>query len=150
MGAQLISAWSRWRCLFVLPVLACVSCSGGSSTLHPVKGSVIYKNEPLKGAVVTFHPKGDDDVRTVRPVGLTGDDGSFSLSTGDQPGAKAGTYVVTIICSEVVKPKGKAEMSTAAPDTRDRLEGAYANRAASKIEVEIKSGPNQLEPFRLK
>ena len=69
--------------------------------------------------------------------------------TGDKSGAPAGEYVVTIICSEVIKPKD-GKISTAAPETEDRLKGGYGNKDNSKITVQIKSGPNQLEPFDLK
>jgi hypothetical protein len=111
----------------------------------------MYRDQPLKGAVVTFHPKGSDDLATVRPVGLTGDDGTFTLATGRDDGAPAGEYVVTFICSEEVGTKdGKKEISTALPQTRDKFDGAYSNRETSRFTVEVKSGQNQLEPFQLK
>jgi hypothetical protein len=131
--------------------LCCVSCS--SPSLNPVQGKVLYKGQPLKGAVVTFHPKAIDakDVTTVRPVGLTNDEGVFELSTGQQKGALAGEYVVTLICAEEVAPKGKRIISTEGlPDTQDRFKGAYANPATSGLKAVIKSGPNQLDPFELK
>jgi hypothetical protein len=99
--------------------------------------------------VVTFHPKGADEVTAVRPVGRTGDDGRFTLMTGPKEGAPAGSYVVTVICPEEA-PRDKKRISTEGPDTRDMFQGAYANRATSRIEVEIKKGANQLDPFDLK
>jgi hypothetical protein len=131
-----------------LPALFCLSCSAGGGGLNPVHGKVFYKNQPLKGALVTFHPKGPTDLNTVRPVGLTGEDGTFSLTTGQKEGAPAGEYVVTLICSEEVKPKGK-KLTLERPDTRDRFGGTYAKQETSKIKVEIKKGVNQLEPFNL-
>jgi hypothetical protein len=125
-----------------------LSCSGQVS-LNPVQGKVLFKQEPLKGALVTFHPKGSDELTALRPTGLTKDDGSFTLTTGQQDGAPAGEYVITIICSEVVVPKGK-EISTGGLETQDRLKGAYADRNNSKITATVKSGKNQLEPFDLK
>jgi hypothetical protein len=130
-----------------LPALCCLACSGPK--LNPVQGKVLYRNRPLKGAVVTFHPKGANDVTAVRPVGLTGEDGTFTLTTGTKKGAPAGEYVVTILCSEEVRPKDKT-ISTEPPDTRDMLGGAYANRDRSKITVTVKDGDNQLDPFDLK
>jgi hypothetical protein len=130
--------------------VCCASCSG-SAGLNPVKGKVLYKDQPLKGAVVTFHPKGVTDLHTVRPVGLTDEDGVFTLTTGQDEGAAAGEYVVTFICSEELSPKlGKGEISTAPPQTRDRFQGAYSNAEKSTFRVEIKKGSNQLEPFNLK
>jgi hypothetical protein len=131
-----------------LPALGCLSCSGGGN-LNPVQGKVLLKGQPLAGAVVTFHPKGGDGVTGVPSVGRTGKDGTFTLTTGPKDGAPAGSYVVTLICPEEV-PRSKKGFSTEPPDTRDRFQGAYADRATSKIEVEIKKGANQLDPFDLK
>jgi hypothetical protein len=140
----------RWRWLFLLPALGCLACSGGGG-LNPVQGTVLYKDQPLKSAVVTFHPKGGADMKTVLPVGLTREDGTFTVTTGSKEGAPAGEYDVTLICSEEVSPKSKKAISTEAlPETRDRFQGAYANPATSKLHVEIKKGVNQLEPFQLK
>src|SRR5262249_21010097 len=131
------------------PFLGCLGCSS-SEPLYPVRGRVLYKNEPAKGVLVTFHLKGADPVKAVRPVGHTGEDGTFTLSTGANEGAAAGEYVVTFIWSEEVAPKAKGYVSTAPPEVRDRLQGTYANAAASKLQATIKAGENQLEPFQLK
>jgi hypothetical protein len=135
----------RWLVLW--PALFCLACSGGGARFNPVQGKVLYKNQPLKGALVTFHPKGANDITTVRPVGLTGEDGTFTVSTGEKDGAPAGEYVVTLICSEEVKPKKPFAMEM--PEARDRFHGTYANRETSKFKVEIKKGVNQLEPLNL-
>src|SRR5207245_3238340 len=82
------------------------------SGLHPVQGKVFYKDQPLGGVLVTFHPKGASDIRTVRPVGLTREDGTFTLTTGQQEGAPAGEYVATFICSETAVAKGGAKVIT--------------------------------------
>ncbi len=137
----------KWRLVLLLS-LCSASCSGGE-TLNPVHGKVLYQTKPLSGALVTFHPQGTTDLTVVPPVGLTGEDGGFTVTTGKKDGALAGTYVVTIICSEIM-PTGDKAISTGGPETRDRLQGAYANRATSKITVEIKKGVNQLEAFDLK
>ena len=133
--------------LFALCGLAC----SGSSQLNPVQGKVLYKNEPLAGALVTLHPKGSADVKADRPVGLTKDDGTFTVMTGQQEGAPAGEYMVTIICSRSVNKKAGKVMSLGAEEeTADILRGMYADVNNSKLSVTITSGPNQLEPFDLK
>jgi hypothetical protein len=136
--------------LALLPALCCLSCSSGPK-VNPVEGQVFYKDKPLAGAVVTFHPKEGHAVKAVRPNGLTKEDGTFTLTTGTQEGAPAGTYTVTIICSVEKKPPGKSKViSTAPAETEDILRGGYADVTRSQIQVEIKNGPNKLEPFRLK
>lgn len=148
MGHRSVTPPRWWLGLGVLIGLCGVSCSG-SGKLNPVQGKVLYKNEPLKGALVTFHPKGKDDPKAHRPTAQTKEDGTFTVMTGDREGAPAGEYVVTIICSEVPE-SGKKVFSTTGPETRDRLGGAYANRDNSRITAQVKQGPNQLEPFDLK
>jgi hypothetical protein len=123
------------------------SCSGGDS-LNPVSGKVLHQKQPLPGALVTFHPK-NSALNAPRPTGLTKEDGSFTLTTGDKEGAPAGDYTITIICSEIPKKESKVFM-TGGVDTVDRLKGTYANMAESKIHVTVKSGDNLLEPFDLK
>jgi hypothetical protein len=137
------------RGLSLLFLILCGLSCAKRDELNPVQGKVLYKGQPLKGALVTFHAKGADELTTIRPVGLTKDDGAFTLMSGEKNGAPAGDYVITIICSEMPKTSGKA-ISTGGIDTQDRLQGAYAERAASKITATIKAGPNQLEPFDLK
>jgi hypothetical protein len=141
------------RSSFVLGLAALLSLGGlscsDSPPLHPVEGKVLYKNEPLSGALVALHPKGGADIKAIPSTGLTGADGTFKITTGDKSGAPAGEYVVTIICSETVDAK-PGKISTGPPETRDRLNGAYADKAKSTITVEVKKGDNQLEPFNLK
>jgi hypothetical protein len=136
----------RW--LPVAAALLSTSCAGG---LNPVEGKVLYNGQPAKGAVVIFHPKGDDNLKTVRPTGVTDDSGTFHLSTrkpGD--GAAAGEYVVTIVYPDPAKaPKTTLTMEPP-PDPSDLLQGRYADRTKSQLQAVVKSGRNQLEPFEVK
>src|SRR5260370_41667640 len=91
------------RCLILILALCCVSCG---TTLYPVHGKVLHRNQPLEGALVTFHATGAT-LTTVLPTGLSEEDGSFTLTTGDKEGAPAGEYKVTVICPERVKSKAK-------------------------------------------
>jgi hypothetical protein len=142
----------KWLGLGCFLALCGVSCSSSKSALNPVQGKVLYKDQPVAGALVTFHPKGDNNIKTIRPVGLTKEDGTFTLTSGQDEGALAGDYVVTFICSEPVgglKTNKEKIISTAPPETQDRFQGAYSNAVTSKYNVVIKAGPNQLEPFKL-
>src|SRR5438874_9694201 len=95
-----------WRWLALLPALACLACSSGTDALNPVKGTVRYQGQPAKGVLVTFHPSGGDKVTAIRPTGLTGEDGTFTLTTGPKEGAPAGSYSVTFIWEEEVGKQG--------------------------------------------
>src|SRR5207244_3219066 len=117
------------------------------------QGKVRFKNEAVKGAMVTFHPKDVDPVKSIRSTGVTKEDGSFTLTTGDKERAVAGEYVVTLIWPKETPGKAKKPLGTdwsGVPDTPDFLAGAYADVSKSSFKVEIKPGPNKLEPFVLK
>src|SRR4051794_13109849 len=134
----------------VLPclLLACAACSGG---LNSVTGKVTHKGEGVKGAVLVLVPT-DPRTNPERPSGVTGEDGSFSLTTGNKQGAPAGDYQVTITWNEYVTKKGKpAKLSMQGDDEeiRDRLKGRYADPAKSKLSATIKNGSNTLPPFDL-
>lgn len=141
-------SWRPWTvlCLGVV-VLSCTSCGGGG--FAPVRGKVLYKGQPAKGAVVSFHPAGANDLDTVRATGVAGEDGTFTLTTHKpDDGAKPGQYLVTVVWPEPFaekKSKGIPERGSAA----DQLKGKYSDRAKSTLKVEIKKGSNQLEPFDL-
>jgi len=139
----------RWP--FVLLIVLCLvqlSCSSKSG-LNPVQGKVLYQNQPLGGALVSFHSDGPADIKVEPTVGFTKEDGTFQLTTGKEDGAPAGHYTVTIMCSEIPKTTQKG-FSTGGVESVDRLKGAYANLGTSKLKVEIKPGSNRLEPFDLK
>jgi hypothetical protein len=140
------------RLVLVLSVLLISSCSS-SKGLRPVRGKVLYRGNPIQGALVVFHPKGSDDINTQRPSGLTASDGSFSLSTGREEGAAEGDYVVTVVwLKEPEPPAGKKFISTepGGADPVDQLQGRYADRTRSKLAARVdKKESNNLEPFRL-
>jgi hypothetical protein len=62
-----------------------------------------------------------------------------------------GEYKVTIVCLEAPQTKSSKTggLSTASDDPEDRLKGAYADPAKSKLTVVIKDGINHLDPFVL-
>ena len=138
-----------WRWALVALLGLCQLACSSKDKLNPVQGKVLHQNQPLAGALVAFHPDGPADINVQNPVGLTKEDGTFQLTTGQDDGARAGIYTVTIICSEIPQ-NAKKTFSTGGVDSVDRLKGAYANVDASKIKVEIKPGRNELEPFDLK
>jgi hypothetical protein len=133
---------------FVLAAISLSCSSAAGDKLNSVSGKVTYKNQPLPGALVTFHPKGVTGMSAVTSTGLTAEDGTFTLTTGQKTGVPAGEYVVTIICIE--EPAGKKGMSTGSDNSKDKLQGVYANRDKSQLTATVKAGDNQIPPFDLK
>jgi hypothetical protein len=135
--------------LYLLPfaLATCTACSGR----HVVQGKVIYQGNPVKGAVVAFHPEGGD-WKSARHTGVTGEDGTFTLTTGKEDGALAGEYRVTIIWpGERVERKSaviSTELDSSPPP--DRLGGRYADAATTSLRATVKCGRNTLDPFELK
>jgi len=134
-------------CTVLGVLLACLACSGG---LKPARGKVTYKGQPIKGAVVVFVPR-DARSNPHRPSGVTGEDGSYSLTTGTREGAPAGEYVVTVTWTEVKdKPrKGKVSMADEEAEIRDRLKGRYADPATSTLRATVKGGSNTIPTLEL-
>ena len=111
--------------------------------LHPVEGTVTWRDDPAEGATVIFHPPGASDAAAPTPNALVAADGTFRLGTyRTDDGAPAGTYRVTIEWPEAGKP-----LEGPGPD---RLRGRYANPRKPEWTVEVKEGPNVLEPFVLR
>jgi hypothetical protein len=140
-------AFHRW--LPLAAALLCVSCSG---RLNTVQGKVLYQGQPAKGAVVVFYPKGSEGLSAVPSTAITGEDGTFILTSGRDAGATAGEYVVTITWPEerpAAKDTPKISMEPQPPPP-DRLKGRYANRQTPALTATVKSGTNRLEPFDLR
>lgn len=149
MQTQLWLPVSSWRGLAAISILCFASCSK-APTLNPVQGKVLHKDQPVKGAVVTLHPKQGVNMNTILPVGLTSEDGTFSVTTGENIGAAAGEYIVTFICPEDVLPKGKTMTMGMSVESQDRFKNVYSDKATSKFQIEVKPGLNQLTEFRLR
>lgn len=128
--------------------LAC-GCKGSKTRLVAVRGSVLYKDAPAAGAVVVFHPVGDNSVSAIRPRGMVGSDGTFLLtSLTSDDGAPPGEYNVAIYWpaeSKAAKSGREAEN----PAT-DRLNDRYNNAATSGFKATVGPDATQLAPFVLK
>jgi hypothetical protein len=139
---------STWLLLTLAGAVALglTSCrQGNHETVSPVAGVVFYNGKPAEGAIVTFVRKDTDDPKMRRPGAQAGSDGAFRLSTyASYDGAPPGRYAVTIVYPS---PARKENGENAGPDL---LRGRYADPKTTPLVVEVKEGPNNLEPFQLK
>ena len=102
---------------------------------------------------MTFHPAAGDDPKLQVPTGATTEDGSFEITTGQDLGAPAGEYVVTMIWM-VEKAGGKKKppgmsMNTEIP-MEDKLKGRYADVKNPAFKgIQVTSGTNEFAPMKL-
>jgi hypothetical protein len=100
----------RLLAMLALPVLLVIAaCSGddGLGKRYPVSGTVTYNGTPLASGEISFV---SEDQKS--NIGATGriTDGSYTLSTGgNEDGAQAGKYKVTISSKEDYVAKAKAD-----------------------------------------
>ena len=110
------------RALAALLLAPLLGCSGAHGTAS-VSGTVLYKGQPVEGATVIFHPKGETP--TAKPAqGKTDSGGHFSLAIyfgpGDQPsGALPGDYSVTV--TKIDEPQGTFDPHKDPPPKNHRL-----------------------------
>jgi hypothetical protein len=130
------------RLVFAVAAPLFAGCGGGGPKLHPVRGKVLYMEQPAEGAIVVFQPlnSGPD---SLMPSGTVGADGRFSLRTHSHgEGAPAGTYVVLITWM----PPNSRERET----PQNQLPPKYASPTESPFRVTVEARTNELEPFRLR
>lgn len=97
------------RMVILGSLLVLVSGCGGAPegpTLYPVKGKVTLEGQPVPNATVMFQPS-SGPVAT----GVTDANGEFTLKTGAQEGAVAGTHQVSVVATA-----GEKVMENPSPD----------------------------------
>jgi hypothetical protein len=124
-----------------------------------VHGKVTYKGQPADGAVVTLQSDGappqTKQGNPIVPMGVAGDDGTFSIScAGLGDGAPAGKYKVLIVWRPSAKSPAaklltakKRRSSDYDPNAlmpADPFAGRYSNPAKPRFTTEIKPESNEL------
>jgi hypothetical protein len=126
-------------------LIGLLGCSNSHGTAS-VSGTVTYKGQPVDGATVIFHTKGEGP--TAKPAqGKTDSSGSFSVTTyfapGEQPvGALPGDYAVTV--TKIDEPQGAFDPHKD-PPPKNHLPARYSTPQQSPLTVTIKTGSNRPE-----
>jgi hypothetical protein len=162
----------RTRLVFAAPMIAwALACTGcRPEGLYSVYGKVLYQGQPAVGATVLFHRTGGPGPASdVVPMGVVGEDGSFSLSSDVADGAPAGSYNVLIRWQDRSSPpdavpagsrstseKGKSKTARTVSKIRpsaslpsDRLKGRYSDPEHPRLKAEVKPESTTLPPFEL-
>lgn len=145
--------------LFLLANLALgtwTGCGGGGGDasrpqVTPAGGTVLYKGQPVEGAMVVFVPQGHDQ----GAAGRTDASGKFALQTFDpNDGAVPGEYKVTVTKSEMAAAPAAATSDDYEAPTpsqeRALLPNRYSKPDSSQLTATVtEAGPNDFT-FELK
>lgn len=149
---------SNIRGLTGLIILACflangLGCGENQNRLevHPVKGTIHYKGEPMKGGgSILLFPMGAGGKEV---SGTIKEDGTFTLKTYERDegeGAPVGQYRVVIYQVTMQEPESSPEQESTGEATqnvaaKDQIPQIYSNPARSPIITEVKVGENDLK-----
>src|SRR4051794_15697519 len=137
-----------WALALSIGLITATGCGDGKG-VNPVNGSVTVDGKPAGDVMLKFAPVGGSpEFQKVLPMGITKEDGTFSLNTrGNNDGAPAGQYKVLITWPAQSRGPSRDGTIQMGPD---RFQGRYNNLEKSPFTVEIKSGTNNIPPFELK
>lgn len=115
-----------------------LGCQGNPSPLAPVAGKVAYRGYPVRGGTIVFTPDASRGHRGAMALGTIAADGTYTLRTGDMPGASAGWYRVTV-ASLSTSFNGSSAPQSMLPDK-------YRDPELSKLACEVKpKHPNTID-----
>jgi hypothetical protein len=124
-------------------IAGCAKSGPERTPVHPVKGTITFKGEPMSGALVALHPQSPQE-GTPNPRANVGKDGAFDVSTYvTADGAPEGDYVLTVLW---YKPVKKGSDIVEGPNV---IPAKYANPATSTLRVSVKPGENALPAITL-
>ena len=128
------------------PLLLLTGCSGDvGPRCFPVKGQVLYQNQPLVEAMLVFHPVTAPAQAFPQPIAHTDASGRFELTTlmtGD--GAPLGEYAITI---ELREPRQVGEEIVR--DGPNLLPPQYASPQSTPLRYKVIAGANEVPALAL-
>jgi hypothetical protein len=127
----------RWRlaCVAFAATIVAAGCGGGPR--YPVEGRVLVKGAPLKGKeghVVLKPDVAKGNTSTAPATGVLDREGSFTVQTNGQPGARAGWYKVIVVATE---PGGNPN-----DDIRRVTHARYESEASTPLAIEVVANPS--------
>ena len=133
----------RFLLLVAAAAVGFAGCTKSPIKLYPVKGKVLFQEQPAEGAQIVFQPTQGATPQSPLAYGTVESDGAFALHTDPYGnGAAAGDYVV-MVTWYAAHPRD--------PEKKfNRLPAKYADPATPLVKATVKEGSNDLEPFRLK
>ncbi|WP_428306932.1 hypothetical protein [Lacipirellula sp.] len=118
--------------LTLFAALTSFGCGGSGPSLAPVSGKVLLDGQPLTTGQVLTQPTAGRGAN-----GAIQSDGTFTLSSGREPGAMVGTHQVAVVAYEV-----GASTSPEAPQGKLLVPQRYTSAENSGLTIEVSSGEN--------
>lgn len=128
---------SQSRLVLVLVCLgSCLSLAGcGRPAMVPVQGKITYRGYQVTNGLIVFSPDPASG-RGPLAIGRIKEDGSFTVYTGDNPGAYPGIYRVTV---SSLAPGASTESWGRFEFPRSALPDKYRDPEQSRLVADIKS-----------
>jgi hypothetical protein len=128
--------------IVALFALALIGCTQKPATLNSVSGKVNFKGAPLPDGVIIFSPDTSRGESGKIAFGKIKNDGTYTLITGEAPGAGPGWYRVTI-SSEI------NHGTPFDPAPASRIPEKYRDPALSLLQCEVKANRDNHLDFNL-
>ena len=128
-------------CLFALTAVALTGRPQQPATLTAVTGKVFYRGVLLQDGVIVFSPDTSRGESGKIAYGKIKADGTYSLTTGDAPGAGSGWYRITIASDAPGSPFDPTPVS--------RIPEKYRDPLLSQLQCEVKPNRDNHLDFNL-
>jgi hypothetical protein len=129
-----------WSLAFLGFMLA--GCSNKPTTLNHVTGKVLYKGVPLRSGLIVFTPDSTRGETGKIAFSKIKEDGTYTIYTGDAPGATTGWYRVTVASISGSETSYDAPSVSVIPDK-------YRDPQLSLLQCEVKSNIDNHLNFNL-
>ncbi|MBY0457187.1 MAG: hypothetical protein K2V38_07610 [Gemmataceae bacterium] len=133
----------RARCLALTAVLLVGGCGPSGPQLYPLSGRVLLGDEPLspkagETAFIEFTAdKGAGNTSAHLPRGDIKADGSYTVSTNNQPGIEAGAWIARVVYNQ---PDEAGLKKTAYAPPMSLIAAKYSDFGGSGFKVNV--GPD--------
>jgi hypothetical protein len=135
------------RVSFLAVVLLMGGCGKSPPAITPAEGTVTYLGQPLAHVQVQFIPMLKDFGAEWNSVGVTDENGHFTLACGDQPGAAVARHRVLVLEGPLPpEARGQTEKAQSAftqymSKLKNRpIPAKYANVSQTPLEIDVKAG----------
>jgi hypothetical protein len=129
----------------VILAVCLAGCRERERELAPVRGTVYHEGKPLAGGTIVFAPDADRGGHGPLAVGEIHSDGTFTLHTGDRPGAVPGWHRITVMDASPRADPGQSHKA----DRRPRLPLEYSDPDRSGQRYEVEAGRSNVLELHL-